>query len=130
MGQLDAQALTTMLVVRDTAVSRRWYVDVLEAEVAGEYGTSVVLRLLGAWLLLVEGGGPDEGKPTVQLAPPSDLDRVGQQLILRVADCEAAYDLLSGRGASFLAPPHVRPGETRAFLRDPDGHLIEISALT
>jgi catechol 2,3-dioxygenase-like lactoylglutathione lyase family enzyme len=29
--------------------------------------------------------------------------------------------------AEFLAPPVVNGAETRAFFRDPDGHLFEIS---
>ncbi len=131
MQEFRASALTHMLVVTDANRSREWYVDVLDAAVVGEYGgTSIVLDLLGNWLLLVTGGGPDEGKPTVELGPPDDIDRVSTQMIFRVDDCEATYELLSARGADFLAPPHVRPGETRAFFRDPDGHLFEISALT
>lgn len=130
MDRFEASALTTMLVVADTGVSRDWYVSVLDAEVTGEYGTSVVLRLLDSWLLLVEGGGPDDGKPTVVLTPPGDPDRVSAQMIFRVADCHGLYALLRERGAAFLAPPHVREGETRAFFRDPDGHLFEISELT
>ncbi len=131
MDRFEASAVTTMLVVSDASASRDWYVDVLDAEVFGEYGgTSVVLSLLGSWLLLVNGGGPDAGKPTVELAPPPDPDRVAAQLIFRVDDCIGTYELLSRRGAAFLAPPNVREGETRAFFRDPDGHLFEISELT
>lgn len=131
MDRFEAGALTHLLVVSDAAASRDWYVRVLDAEVTGEYGgTSVVLDLLGNWILLVTGGGPDEGKPTVTLDVPSDPDRAAAQIIFRVADCHGLYELLSGRGADFLAPPHVREGETRAFFRDPDGHLFEISELT
>ncbi len=131
MDRFEASALTHLLVVSDAAASRDWYVRVLDAEVTGEYGgTSVVLDLLGNWILLVTGGGPDEGKPTVTLDVPSDPDRAAAQIIFRVADCHGLYELLSGRGADFLAPPHVREGETRAFFRDPDGHLFEISELT
>lgn len=131
MDRFEASALTHMLVVSDAAVSRDWYVKVFDAEVTGEYGgTSVVLNLLGNWILLVTGGGPDDGKPTVTLETPADVDRVSAQLIFRVGDCHGLYELLSSRGAEFLAPPHVREGETRAFFRDPDGHLFEISELT
>ena len=131
MDRFEASALTHMLVVADVDVSRDWYVRVLDATVVGEYGgTSVVLDLLGNWLLLVSGGGPDEGKPTVTLGPPDDVDRVSAQMIFRVADCHGLHRLLTERGADFLAPPHVRAGETRAFFRDPDGHLFEISELT
>src|ERR1700729_3807978 len=31
------------------------------------------------------------------------------------------------RGGSCLTPPHDWGGEIRCFLRDPDGHLVEIS---
>jgi catechol 2,3-dioxygenase-like lactoylglutathione lyase family enzyme len=129
--RFEASALTHMLVVTDVERSRDWYRDVLEAQVVGEYGgTSVVLTLLDSWILLVTGGGPDAGKPSVSLAAPSDPDRPSAQLIFRVDNCMGLYELLSGRGAEFLAPPDVRDGETRAFLRDPDGHLFEISELT
>ena len=49
---------------------------------------------------------------------------------MRVPDCRAAYETLKGRGAEFLAPPVDRGGEIRAFFRDPDGHLLEISEVT
>ncbi len=131
MDRFEASALTHMLVVADVERSRDWYLEVLDAELYGEYGgTSVVLDLLGNWILLVTGGGPDDGKPTVSLAPPPEPDEVSAQIIFRVDDCAGLHDLLRSRGAEFLAPPHVRDGETRAFFRDPDGHLFEISELT
>lgn len=123
--------MTHMLVVEDATASRDWYVKVLGASVYGEYGgTSVVLDLLGNWLLLVTGGGPSPEKPTVTLAAPGDADHVSSQLIFRVDDCQGTYDLLSARGAQFLSAPLDRGGEIRAFFRDPDGHLFEISQLT
>lgn len=131
MSTFEAEAVTHMFVVSDVNRSRDWYVDVLGASVYGEYGgTSVVLELIGSWILLVTGGEADPGKPTVSLSAPEDPDRASAQLIFRVADCHATYELLRNRGAEFLAEPHERPGETRAFFRDPDGHLFEISELT
>ncbi|MEL7156737.1 MAG: VOC family protein [Actinomycetota bacterium] len=131
MERFTADALTHMLVVADAERSRDWYVEVLDASVYGEYGgTSVVLELLGNWLLLVTGGEPSPEKPTVTLAPPEDPDQVSGQLIFRVADCQGTYELLRSRGAEFLTPPLDRGGEIRAFFRDPDGHLFEISQLT
>ena len=87
----------------------------------------MVLRFEGTWLLLVSGGGPTAGKPTVVFAPPADPDLVSHAMTLRVADCQAAYEALRSRGAAFLTPPHDRGSEIRCFLRDPDGHLIELS---
>ena len=131
MDRFGARAMTHMLVVEDVAASRDWYVTVLDASVYGEYGgTSVVLDLLGNWLLLVTGGEPSPEKPTVTLAAPGDPDHVSSQLIFRVDDCQGTYDLLSARGAQFLSAPLDRGGEIRAFFRDPDGHLFEISQLT
>ena len=110
--------LTRLLVVSDLARAVAWYRDVLGAELVREYGgTSAVFTLLGNWLLLVTGGGPTEDKPGVSFVPPDP-------------DAQAAYDTLRARGAVFLTPPkHWDHGETRAFFRDPDGHLFEISAL-
>ena len=130
MERFTASALTHLLVVADTDASRDWYVEVLDAAVYGQYGSSVVLELLGNWLLLVEPGGPTEDKPTVAFAPPSDPDRVSTELIFRVDDCGGTYELLRSRGAEFLTEPVDRGGEIRAFFRDPDGHLFEISQLT
>ena len=87
----------------------------------------MVLRFAGTWLLLVSGGGPTADKPTVVFTPPPDADRVSHAMTLRVADCQAAYEALRLRGATFLAPPHDWGSEIRCFLRDPDGHLVEIS---
>jgi len=119
---------TLLLVVSDLERARAFYTDVLGADLHREYGgTSAVLSFQGTWLLLVTGGGPTEGKPTVTFAPPADPDRVDHQLTMRVPDCRKAYEVLRGRGAEFLAPPVDRGGEVRAFFRDPDGHLLEIS---
>jgi catechol 2,3-dioxygenase-like lactoylglutathione lyase family enzyme len=124
----DATELTRLLVVSDLARSVAWYRDVLGAEIVGEYGgTSCVARLLGAWLLLVTGGEPTADKPTVTFAPPKDQDVVSGELIIAVPDCHGAYETLSARGAQFLMPPVDYDWEIRAFFRDPDGHLFEIS---
>ena len=48
-------------------------------------------------------------------------------MTLRVSDCHAVYAALRARGAVFLTPPHDWGSEIRCFLRDPDGHLVEIS---
>lgn len=120
-------AVTHILVVSEPARSRDFWVDVLGAELYREYGESVVLRFLGTWLLLVTGGEPTADKPDVSLTPPPDPTRVSHAMTLRVADCRASYDELVRRGATFLTPPHDWGGEVRCFLRDPDGHLVELS---
>jgi len=124
----DEVELTTILVVSDIDRARDFWRDVVGAEVYREYGgTSCVLRLAGTWILLVTGGGPTEDKPDVTFAVAVDPTLVDHAFTMRVADCRVAYDTLSARGAEFLAAPVSSPWETRAFFRDPDGHLLEIS---
>jgi catechol 2,3-dioxygenase-like lactoylglutathione lyase family enzyme len=125
---VDGVEVTLLLVVADVERSRDWYRDVLGATVYREYGgSSAVLQLQGTWLLLVTGGGPTPDKPAVTFQPPGDQDRVDHELTLRVPDCRAAYETLRGRGAAFLTPPVEYEHEIRAFFRDADGHLLEIS---
>ncbi len=121
--------LTHILVVHDPQRSKEFYRDVLGATVYREYGgTSVVLRFIDTWVLLVTGGPPTPDKPSVTFAAPPDPDTVDHAWTIRVADCQAAYEQLRRRGAQFLTPPLRNGRETRCFLRDPDGHLIELSA--
>jgi catechol 2,3-dioxygenase-like lactoylglutathione lyase family enzyme len=124
----EGTELTRLLVVSDVERSKRWYTDVLGAELYREYGgTSVVLKVLGQWVVLVTGGGETEDKPGTRYAPPPDPSTISTQMIFGVKDCQAAYETLKERGAEFLTPPVVYDWETRAFFRDPDGHLFEIS---
>jgi catechol 2,3-dioxygenase-like lactoylglutathione lyase family enzyme len=120
--------LTHILVVTELARARDFYVNVLGAQVYREYGgTSCVLTAFGTWLLLVTGGGPTADKPTVTFAPPADPDVVAHSMTIRVDDCRATYEAWSAQGAVFLTPPVESQWEVRAFFRDPDGHLLEIS---
>jgi hypothetical protein len=47
-------------------------------------------------------------------------------LNLRVADIYAAYNQWRAKGAPFLTRPIDHGGEIRCYMRDPDGHLIEV----
>lgn len=121
-------ALTQILVVSDMELSKKFYLEVLGAELYREYGgTSTVLSFLNTWLLLVTGGEPTEDKPTITFAPPDDPDLVSHAFTIRVENCERSYQILKERGAEFLTPPYDWSGEIRCFFRDPDGHLFEIS---
>ncbi len=123
----DAE-LTQILVVRDLERARDFWTQIMGATVFREYGgTSCVLQLMGTWLLLVTGGGPTADKPQVTFEAPREPDSVSHSMTIRVADCRSAYEELRSRGAAFLTPPVESEWEVRAFFRDPDGHLLEIS---
>jgi catechol 2,3-dioxygenase-like lactoylglutathione lyase family enzyme len=121
-------AITHFIVSRDVERSRRFYVDVLGGEAVLE-GDPTIVALANGWITISVGGGPTDDKPGVTLEPPSDPGRVSGFLNIRVADIGAAYRDWSARGAKFLTPPIDRGVEIRCYMRDPDGHLIEVGQL-
>jgi catechol 2,3-dioxygenase-like lactoylglutathione lyase family enzyme len=121
--------LTHFIVSDDVERSRRFYADVLGGEVVLE-GEPTIVALANGWVIINVGGGPTEDKPTVTLETPSDPDRTSAFLNIRVADIASVYDEWKARGADFLTPPMDRGAEIRCFIRDPDGHLIEVGQTT
>jgi catechol 2,3-dioxygenase-like lactoylglutathione lyase family enzyme len=118
-------ALTNFIVSADVERSRRFYTDVLGGETV-RAGEPSIVALANSWIIINVGGGPTDDKPTVTLETPPDPDRVSSFLNIRVADIQAAYAEWSARGAEFLTPPQERKTEFRCYIRDPDGHLIEV----
>ena len=116
---------TTLLIVRDQDRSHEFYVDVLGASLIRERDP-VVLQLGGMWLILNSGGGPTPDKPDIVAAPPSDPSTFASALNLRVPDVHTTWRDLTRAGAQFITEPIDRGAEIRCYLRDPDGHLIEI----
>ena len=77
-----------------------------------------------------EGGGPTDDKPDVVLETPPDPHRTSAFLNIRVADIAAVYDDWRRKGARFLTAPKDHGRELRAYVRDPDGHLIAVGQST
>jgi lactoylglutathione lyase len=121
--------LTHFLVVSDQDRSRNFYQSVFGAKVLSERDP-VIMKIANSWLILNVGGAPTDDKPTVTLAPPADPDHASAFLNIRVADIAAAYAQWSARGAEFLTEPKDHGREIRAYIRDPDGHLIEVGQTT
>jgi catechol 2,3-dioxygenase-like lactoylglutathione lyase family enzyme len=121
--------LTHFIVSNDIERSRHFYVDVLGGELVLE-GEPSIVALANGWVIINRGGGPTDDKPTVTLEAPSDPNRVSSFLNIRVADIEAIHADWSARGAEFLTPPVDRGREIRCYVRDPDGHLIEVGQAT
>src|ERR1700674_726587 len=120
-------ALAHFIVSDDVERSRRFYTEVLGGRVAfsGPGGLTYV-ALSNSWIIINAGGGPTDDKPAVTLETARDPDRVSSFLNIRVKDIEAVYAEWSARGAQFLTPPKQHAYEIRCYIRDPDGHLIEV----
>ena len=67
---------------------------------------------------------------TLILETPRDPNRTSAFLNIRVADIQAVYRGWRARGAEFLTEPKDHGRELRCYLRDPDGHLIEVGQST
>jgi len=117
--------VTHFLVVSDQDRSRDFYRSVFGATVVLERDP-VILKIASSWLILNVGGGPTDDKPAVTLAPPADPGHASAFLNIRVANIAAAYAEWSAKGAEFLTEPKDHASEIRAYIRDPDGHLIEV----
>jgi catechol 2,3-dioxygenase-like lactoylglutathione lyase family enzyme len=125
----DGIVLTHFIVSNDIERSRRFYTEVLGGELVLD-GEPSIVQLSNGWVIINVGGGPTDDKPTVTLEAPRDPDLVSSFLNIRVADIEKIYEEWSARGAEFLTAPKDHGREIRAYVRDPDGHLIEVGQAT
>jgi lactoylglutathione lyase len=121
--------LTHFLVVSDQDRSREYYRTVFGASVLLERDP-VILSLANSWIILNVGGGPTADKPEVTLVTPPDPNVTSAFMNIRVADIAQFYAEWSARGAEFLTEPKDHGREIRAYIRDPDGHLIEVGQTT
>jgi lactoylglutathione lyase len=121
--------ITHLLVVADQDRSREFYQSLFDGEVVLERDP-VVMKVANTWLMLNVGGGPTDDKPGVTLTTPPDPGRTSAFLNVRVADIAKVYQEWSAKGAEFLTPPKDHGREIRAYVRDPDGHLIEVGQAT
>jgi len=115
----------TVLVVEDLDRALGFYVDVMGLTVshrAGEYAQLVTgttrlafyTRRAMSETLGRELARPDETAPAFELG-------------FKVEDVDAAWADLVGRGIPSVCPPRDRTwGQRTAYVRDPDGNLVEL----
>jgi catechol 2,3-dioxygenase-like lactoylglutathione lyase family enzyme len=121
--------ITHVLVVADQVRSREFYRSLLGGQVLVERDP-VIMKVANTWLTLTTGGGPTDDKPDVSLGTPVDPGHSSGFLNVRVADIARVYQEWSAKGAKFLTEPKDHGREIRAYLRDPNGHLIEVGQAT
>ncbi len=59
-----------------------------------------------------------------------DPNHINSFMNFRVADIQSCYELWKSRGAEFITEPIPKHGETRCYIRDPDGYIIEVGQST
>ncbi|HEY4011251.1 MAG TPA: VOC family protein [Acidobacteriaceae bacterium] len=127
MPPKEGMSIAHFLTVSDIQRSLDWYAKVFGAEILsrGDGNAPGYLRLANIWMIMNVGGGPTPDKPTVSLSVP-DPNHINSFLNLRVADIQACYKEWGSRGAEFITEPLDKYGETRCYIRDPDGYIIEV----
>jgi len=125
----EGLVLTHFLTVRDVPRARGFYATVFGGEVVWDEDPAMV-KVANSWIIMNPGGGPTPDKPDVTLTAPESGDPVSAFLNVRVADIAAFYADAVTKGAQFLTEPLDREGEIRCYMRDPDGHLIEVGQTT
>ena len=129
MPPREGMSIAYFITVADIQRSLDFYEKVFGARILSRGdsgGAPGYLQIANAWMIINVGGGPTPDKPTVTLSVPPDPNKLNSFMNIRVADIHACYDLWRSRGAQFITEPLDKYGETRCYIRDPDGYIIEV----
>jgi len=128
MPPQDGFSVAHFLTVADIKRSAEYYERVFGGRILslGDGDAPGYIQIANTWLIVNVGGGPTPDKPTVTLSAPAGSDSFTSFLNIRVADIQACYELWRSRGAEFITEPKDKYGETRCYIRDPDGYIIEV----
>ena len=122
LGVLDY----VVLIVEDLDRSLAFYREVLGLTLHHRAGPYAQIAVGSTRLGLYERGAMSQTLATPLRAPGPDAP--GFQLGFKVEDVDAAHAELVGRGVPSAGEPTTRHwGQRTAYLRDPDGHLIELA---
>jgi hypothetical protein len=125
----DGFVLAHYFTVADIKRSADFYLQVLGGKVIRS-GEPTIIQIANSWIVLNLGGGPTDDKPTVTLQPPQNPKEVSSFMNIRVADVWASYEDWKRKGVEFLTEPKDHALETRCYMRDPDGYIIEVGQTT
>lgn len=116
------------LVVKDLDVASRFYRDVLgmrEVE-RPAFGFPGAWFQAGSTQIHMNIAGEEAGEPGIRVVGAKNAPRAFH-FAFEVDDCDAAAEVLDGSGQEIEVAPRNRPdGARQMYLRDPDGHLVEL----
>ncbi len=115
-----------IVIVEDMDRALRFYTEVLQIKLGHRSGDYAQFDT-GVTRLGLYTRGAMERTLGYALEKPS-ANAPGFEIGFKVADVDATYNELVGRGAVPVAPPTDRFwGQRTAYIRDPDGYLIELA---
>ena len=116
-----------VLIVHDLDRSLAFYTGVLGLPLGHRSGSYAQLATGATRLSLFERGAMATTLGAEELAVP-DTAATAFEIGFKVDDVDAAYSELIAAGAIGAVPPTTRPwGQRTAYIRDPDGHLVELA---
>jgi catechol 2,3-dioxygenase-like lactoylglutathione lyase family enzyme len=104
------------LFTDDVAAASEFYAGVLGAAPVAEWPGGAVFAVGGSKLLV------HERSAAMESGPPNE-----DHFAFSVADLDAACAERRAQGLTFLVEPREFPWGRSAYLRDPDGRLVELS---
>ena len=115
-----------VLLVGDLDTSLRFYTHVLGLPLGHRSGPFAQLDTGVTRIALYERNAMADTLGIGPLHPP-DPHAPGFELGFKVDDVDVAYAEVTAAGAEPVTPPTDRPwGQRTAYVRDPDGHLVEL----
>jgi catechol 2,3-dioxygenase-like lactoylglutathione lyase family enzyme len=116
--------LSSVIFVRDMAVSRHFYTDLLGQKVDMDFGLNVSFQ--GGFAIWAA----DHALEMILGASDPNQTPLGQrnfELYFEAEALEPIWDLLSGAGTAIVHPIREQPWGQRVMrVYDPDGHIVEI----
>ena len=115
-----------VLIVTDLDRSLAFYTDLLGLPLGHRSGSYAQLDTGVTRISIYERDAMADTLGRSLTAP--DPDAPGFELGFLVDDCDRAFAELTQAGAEAAVPPTDRPwGQRTAYVRDPDGHLVELA---
>jgi catechol 2,3-dioxygenase-like lactoylglutathione lyase family enzyme len=115
-----------ILIVRDLDRALDFYTGILGLPLGHRSGDYAQLQTGSTRLALYTRSAMEQTLAMPLEPPPANAP--GFEIGFKVADVDAAFAELVARGAAPVAPPTNRVWAQRtAYVRDPDGHLVELA---